>query len=369
MACEVRSGSAALSVSHRGPGRPHSPTRLEIALAVPPGSRRARGQRGWLRAVLADPVIASLRADRRRVVLELARVLARHADWHLMTTWRPRTLACEEIGSSRDPSRPLSVSAYKAARRVLEDCGYLGLACPAWVPFLRAGAPEPGGLSPVFVLAIPRRKPRLCGLGRVHPVNRPVARFGEPGEKPLARETAHERGKADAASRRRRPLRYPAEPWPILLPPENRDEEERAAEVVRTRCPPLRGLSSRHVRHLLHPWFRARYCVDDVLFAVDHSPGGRGHGYLQEVRHPPGWLRARLALWLSPDGVPVPSRSQRRAAVRAQVLAGQLARRQARQEAAQRRADPPEAWRVARAADPRLRGPARPPPAGAFGAA
>ena len=91
---------------------------------------------------MADPVIAGLRADRRRAVLELARVLARHADWHLMTTWRPRALACEEIGSSRDPSRPLSVSAYKAARRVLEDRGYLGLASPAWVPFLRVGAPE-----------------------------------------------------------------------------------------------------------------------------------------------------------------------------------------------------------------------------------
>lgn len=320
---------------------------------------------------MADPVIAGLRADRRRAVLELARVLARHADWHLMTTWRPRALACEEIGSSRDPSRPLSVSAYKAARRVLEDRGYLGLASPAWVPFLRVGAPEQGGVSPVFVLAIPRRKPGLRCPGGSRLVNRPVARFGEPGVKPLARETARDRDKADAASRPQRPLRHPAETWPILLPPENRSEEERAAEVVRMRCPPLRQLSSRHVRHLLHPWFTAHYCVADVLFCVDNSPSGRSHGYLQDVRHPPGWLRARLALWLA-DSVPVPSPSQRRATQRERILAEQSARRQARQRAAEHRADPTEAWRAARAADPRLRGPSSrraPPAAEASGAA
>jgi len=88
---------------------------LQIAPGVPAGSRRARDQRGWLRAVLADSEIAVLRADRRRAVLELARVLARHADWHAMTTWRPRARACAEIGSSRDPSRPLSVTAYREA--------------------------------------------------------------------------------------------------------------------------------------------------------------------------------------------------------------------------------------------------------------
>ena len=85
---------------------------LQIAQAVPAGSR---DQCGWLRAVLADPEIAVLRADRRRAVLEMARVLARHADWHTMTAWRPWERACAEIGSSRDPSRPISVTAYREA--------------------------------------------------------------------------------------------------------------------------------------------------------------------------------------------------------------------------------------------------------------
>ncbi|HEY2520099.1 MAG TPA: hypothetical protein VGJ19_08315 [Streptosporangiaceae bacterium] len=77
--------------------------------------------------MLADPVIAGLRADAQRAVLELARILARHADWRTMTSWRPRARACAEIGSSRDPSRPLSISAYKRARQILEERGLLGL--------------------------------------------------------------------------------------------------------------------------------------------------------------------------------------------------------------------------------------------------
>jgi hypothetical protein len=58
--------------AQRSPGGELS--RLAIVQAIRPGSKRARGQRAYLRAVVADPVIASLRADRRRAVLELARI-------------------------------------------------------------------------------------------------------------------------------------------------------------------------------------------------------------------------------------------------------------------------------------------------------
>ena len=139
-----------------------SPSRLAIVQAIPAGSKRARNQRGYLRAVLADPVIAAMRADARRSVLELARILARHADWRTLTSWRPRALACAEIGSPRDPSRPLSVTAYRAARRVLEERGFLGLVAQGWTPMLRAAAlAEGGGTSAVFVLCVPRKRERL----------------------------------------------------------------------------------------------------------------------------------------------------------------------------------------------------------------
>ena len=154
----------------RGAGWPSDQaiSRLAIVKAIRPGSKRARDQRRYLRAVLADPVIAALRADRRRAVLELARILARHADWRTMTSWRPRERACAEIGSSRDPSKPLSISAYKAARRVLEERGFLGLVAQGWTSALRAAVlDDQTGTSAVFVLTVPRRKQRLPSDGNL----------------------------------------------------------------------------------------------------------------------------------------------------------------------------------------------------------
>ena len=109
-------------------------------------------------------------------MLELARILARHADWRTMTSWRPRARACAEIGSSRDPSKPLSISAYKRARQVLEERGFLGLVAQGWTSSLRAAALDDGtGTSAVFVLTVPRRKQRLPADGESPRVNGPQA--------------------------------------------------------------------------------------------------------------------------------------------------------------------------------------------------
>ena len=123
-------------------------------------------------------------------MLELARVLARHANWHTMTTWRPRERACAEIGSSRDPSKPLSISAYKRARQVLEERGFLGLVAQGWTSALRAGVLDDlTGTSAVFVLAIPRRKQRLRSDGEPSRVNGPLTGFRrKPGKALRARE-------------------------------------------------------------------------------------------------------------------------------------------------------------------------------------
>ena len=72
-------------------------------------------------------------------------------------------------------------------------------------------------------------------------------------------------------------------------------------------------------------------CQADLQFAVDHEPGGRQHRYdLATVRHPVGWLRFRLRLWLGADrrsrnrSPHAPSRSMRTGR---QVLADQAERR------------------------------------------
>ena len=300
---------------------PHQPlSRLAIVRAIPGGSKRARNQRGYLRAVVADPVIASLRADRRRAVLELARILARHADWRTMTSWRPRERACAEIGSSRDPSKPLSISAYKRARQVLEERGFLGLVAQGWTSSLRAGALDDGtGTSAVFVLTIPRRKQRLRSDREPSRVNGPLTGSRrEPDTALRAREARAEvkSGNPEVKGEKARaphgqPVLPPAGAAPLAAVPENRAEALAAAQVMQERARVLRRISAEHLRHLARPFFAAGWSPRDLLHAIDHEPGGRQHGYTSGVRSPAGWIRSRLAAWSGPNGVPLPSRSQR----------------------------------------------------------
>ena len=312
-------------------------SRLAIVKAIRPGSKRARDQRRYLRAVLADPVIAALRADRRRAVLELARILARHANWQDMTSWRPRERACAEIGSSRDPSKPLSISAYKAARRVLEDRGFLGLVAQGWTSALRAAVlDDRTGTSAVFVLTVPRRKQRLPADGEPPRVNRPLAGSRrEPDIAPRAREARAQVKNEDpeiksekARAPRGLPVLPPAGTAPLGAVPQSRSEALGAARAMQERARILRRISSEHLRYLARPFFAAGWSPRDVLHAIDHSPAGRQHGYTSGVRSVPGWVRARLTEWLGPDEVPLPSRSQRLAEARRQVLADQAAARE-----------------------------------------
>jgi hypothetical protein len=243
-----------------------SPSRLAIVQAIPAGSRRARDQRRWLRGVLADPEITALRADARRAVLELARVLARHADWHTMTTWRPRERACAEIGSSRDPSKPLSISAYKRARQVLEERGLLGLVAQGWTSALRAGVLDDlTGTSAVFVLTIPRRKQRLPSADDSPRVNGPLTGFRrKPGKAPHAREAKPKINPEKARAPRGQPV-LPRDSAPALgAVPQNRTEALGAAQAMQERARVLRRISAEHLRHLARPFFAAGWTARDL---------------------------------------------------------------------------------------------------------
>lgn len=329
---------------------------MEIAKAVPAGSRRAWDPHAWLMAIVSDPDVAALRADFRHTVIEFARIQARHVDWATRTVWRPRALMCDEIGSPRDRTKPLSVSAWKAARRLLESLGYLGLVQGGWTPRLRAMAlhrDDPDhGLSPLFVITVPRkRRPPEGSSVSPRGLSRPLTRNPLQRVKPLARARRKDRGKPRTARAPRGLSRvpHPAEPWPQLRPVENRSEEERAAGRVRELVPVLRQLTPGHVRFLIAKWLQAGWCVSDVVFAINHDATGQPHGFLDQVRYAPGWLSHRMSRWLSPAGDPLPSSSQRRTAEHERARAEQLARRQARQKAAEHAAEVDVAAHAARA--------------------
>jgi hypothetical protein len=297
-------------------------------------------------------------------------VLARSMDWHARTS-RP---GHERMAAAAG----VSLRTVRRAMRWLEAEGLAGLVSPGTTPDFRPGVlhglsdQAEGNFAAVYVLTIPRKRPRS---GRSSPEFVPLADSRRESGKALRTREARAGNPEPRSARAPRALPHvphPAKPFTPRKPPENRSEGLAAAEVIRQGGRQLRRLSARHWRHLARRFTAAGWTPGDVLYALDHGPGGREHGYVSTVRHVAGWARYRLGLWLDPQGVPLPSRSQRRDAGRAQVLAEQSARRQALQEVAERRSGPSEAWRAARAADPRLRGPASrraPPATGASGAA
>ena len=127
---------------------------------------------------------------------------------------------------------------------------------------------------------------------------------------------------------------------PLAAVPQNRSEALAAAQAMQERARLLRRMSAEHLRHLARPFFAAGWTPADLLHAIDHDARGRQHGYSAGVRSPAGWIRSRLAAWLGPDGAPLPSRSQLRAAAAAARRAEAAAWRQAQAElAAGRSAD------------------------------
>ena len=125
-------------------------------------------------------------------------------------------------------------------------------------------------------------------------------------------------------------------PAPLGAVPQNGSEALAAARAMQERARLLQRISAEHLRHLARPFWLAGWRPADVLHAIDHEPGGRQHGYTAGVRSPAAWIRARLAAWLSPDGTPLPSPGQQRAAAAARARADADARREeaARLEAA-----------------------------------
>jgi hypothetical protein len=272
--------------------------------------------------------------------MELARIYARHACWADMTTWRPREDICAEIGSPRDRSRPLSVTAYRAARRWLQAHGYLGLVTPGWTSMLRASVLDDGEqLCPVYVLAIPRTpKTRHIPPPRLPapPANRALTTSRSVVVKAPAHARGHPQDDQDQNQDGPRCARAAQPPAPAEVVPmsktQKRSEARAAAAVILKQCRPLQPLTTEHAAAVIRPWTTAGWAPGDLLWAITHQPPDatgrcRPHGWTDGVRHPAAWLRWRLAQWTSPSGAPLTAPSRRNAAERAAARGAQAARR------------------------------------------
>jgi len=317
---------------------------------VPPGSRRIRSQREALAGGLSCPDLADVRSDFREHLTAWWRIHVNHASWGgegrppRGTTEPTRAKVCELAGRL-DPEtgerRPISVSTYKRCSRWWRSRGYAAIVRPGWTPALRAMAlvdPEDHNERQVLVLCLPhRKKPAAPASGSGQALTGPLTGSRrEPGKAPHAREAENEDNPEKARAPRGQSLLPPAGPAPLGTVPQSGSDALAAARAMQDRVRLLRSLSAEHLRHLARPFWLAGWRGVDVLHALDHEPGGRQHGYTARVRSPAAWLRARLAAWLGPDGSPLPSPGQQRAAAAARARAEATARREeaARLEAA-----------------------------------
>jgi hypothetical protein len=280
-------------------------SRAEIAWAIPAGSRRARSQGQFLHALSCDPELAGLHSMFQAHVRDVARVLCRHASWEDRTTRPTRARIAEAVD--------VGLTTWKKCRRWLEDHGYLGTVRKGRMARFRrvlaAVLDNDRNDAAVYVLAVPAKSGQLtrnAGLpGRE--ARPPTSSRSEPG-------TTHTR-EASGTPGNRTALRAdsPATPAvPLAL---------RQGRV-------LEKLSERAVSHFWRPFAAASWTPADFRHAIDHLPGGAPHRRgLHDVIYPAGWLRWRLAHWLSGDGTPVASRSQRWAAGNARILAEREQRR------------------------------------------
>jgi hypothetical protein len=332
-------------------------SRLQIVQAIPAGSRRARSQKAWLREVLADDELTGWRIDKQRHWSAMIRGLAAFMDWKTRCT-RPTWDLLAEWGAAqgrprrgRGIVRQLHKSTVARCLRWLAARGYLGVVESGSIPDFRPMAlrtAADGNLAAVYVLTTHGR----------NTINRAGAPRIDAGQSTIATPSftrrVHESPRTRARERTGAKIKSDDDRPPGGLPllprdggpraaagrPEKRAEGERAARQVQDLAAVLGGLSPAHVAHLARLQLAAGWTPADVVYALDHHPGGRSYGFTAAVRHPAAWARSRLAAWLDPGGVPLPSASQVRAAAAAATTAGQAAWRAELEAARASRVDP-----------------------------
>jgi hypothetical protein len=293
-------------------------SRTEVALAVatmPVPARRPWSQGEFLAAAVACPDLAEVRVDRRANLLRFIRVLARTGSWteadpDPRATTRPtRERTCAMAGFCK--------TTFKECRAWWEARGFVAVVRQgrtAWARSMSKAAvlDYEGNDAAVFVFGVPQKTAPAAPAAQLTAGTRPPSGSVSGGDPP----DPCGRGKTGDPTA----LRAGSFPKPAL---------PRAL----SRYPVLEKLSDRAIRCFWRPFAEALWSVADWLHAVDHRPEGTQHRKdLSEVRHPAGWLRWRLSLWLDAAGRPVASRSQCAAAFRAADAArrdrerGELAR-------------------------------------------
>ena len=96
--------------------------------------------------------------------------------------------------------------------------------------------------------------------------------------------------------------------WDDTQPTRTQADRLNATRYMQFASPVARLLSDRHLRHLCRDFLLAGWCAREILYALDHRPGGTPHPYTynpSDLRVPAGWFAHRLRFWRTADGTPL----------------------------------------------------------------
>ncbi|TMR99593.1 helix-turn-helix domain-containing protein [Nonomuraea basaltis] len=294
------------------------PSKALVLASVPRGMRRAPGQQEFLRALREDPEVLGLRYDGYGNLLRVAQMVAWAADWKTMCSRPTIAKIVEETG--------LSKATVKRWIRWLREHGWLGVVEQGSTVRFRKGTSAGldddglGNRAALWVVCIPRDIAPVP----THDTSSDQGKCtSEPSSLSLPR-----RDKEDPTRTREAPGRARGNPrispnWGLHQSPRTKRDRLAACERLRQESGVLRRMTAWYLRWLLRAFLLAGWTPADVLHALDVRPDDSVWTYTwssaDELRHIPGWVRNRLAAWMSGDGQVLSSRSQRVAAAAREV--------------------------------------------------
>lgn len=327
------------------PGPPDDLSHSAVAQVIPPGSRRARNQREALHAGLNCPALTGTRADFRVHLTAWWRIHVYAASWGgpgkppRSTTQPGRDRVCIAAGRN---GRPMSITTYKTCRAWWERHGFVAIVRRGWTPDLSPGvlrSADSRNVRQAYVLCVPRSRSLRQAREDPRELTRPLSRFSRNLDRVHARtyaRTCTPRVRVDldrdrvSARARLEEQRKAAE---TDIPGGSESTFHNVHNQVRAKTGfnanaynclprpaemskgPLAALTDGWWRNLTKSFTAAGWSSEDLIYAVNYLPGGQQHRTrIADVRHPAGWLRWRLGHWLTPDGIPLPSRAQQQAA-------------------------------------------------------
>ena len=288
-------------------------SRADIARATPPGSRRVRTRKEALARGIAEADASGHREDFRD---------------HLVAWWECHVNEVSWGGEGRPPraiSQPgrdrvcektgMSESTYKRCKRWWRSRGFCGVARPGSTRDVRAGVlaaeDDPGNVREAILLCVPRVKAPHHRPSPDPVENQPDA---PPGGRALA-VTGPLGG-----SRREQPMHHARTRDPRSKPGRQAGTQEPCKTGRRRGAPRPLALLRGDFGPVTSGWWAhltdgmpATWTSDDIVYAIDHMPGGRPQP-AGRVHHPAAALKYRLGFWRRPDGSWLPSPSQARAA-------------------------------------------------------